>query len=661
LCLSLVSVHAQTPALFNLESGIDNTELHAGVQFYKDAENTLRLKDVSSPHFDNKWTTFQRSTAMSFGFNRSAYWLRFTVRNRTLPNYNNWLFEVAFPPLDSLDIYVPQADGTMRLFHTGDHVPFYKREIRFRTFIVPLQLPDSLPKTVYVRVRTTSAMNLPLYIYTREAAIENGISSVLIFGVVIGIVIVLFLYNLVPYIVSREQIYLRYLIYMTGAVLFVFTFNGFTAQFIFTEGGFLLQYCTLFSMGLSFLGFTILIQELYQTKILVPRLHRILTGIMYFWIMTIVAGLFADYLTVNIVQVMSFLPFTVFLAFVSIKVQIKRKSEKTYYFFVNLALYFGVFTTIITMLSNLGIVSNTALTRSSTQAVIIMDALMFSLALAQRFQILRNEKLQAQEEILHLQRDQNMMLQRAVDERTAELQHRNTDLAALNNEKTELMGIVAHDLKNPIGTVLGLAELVHSGFVEAKETPEIIGQIISTANRMLGLVKNLLDVNQLESGGMQFRFVDFDIAPILESIIEQYQTQAAAKHITLLYSSEAAANPVFADEQAVIQVLDNLISNAVKYSPYGKNVVVSVTPTDATIRISVQDEGQGISPDDMKKLFGKFARLSAQPTGGEHSTGLGLSIVKKMVEAMNGKVWCESEVGRGATFIVELPVALMSH
>ena len=142
-----------------------------------------------------------------------------------------------------------------------------------------------------------------------------------------------------------------------------------------------------------------------------------------------------------------------------------------------------------------------------------------------------------------------------------------------------------------------------------------------------------------------------------------------------------------------MQVLDNLISNAVKYSPHGKNVFVRVKSSssslvlgrednhssfvighwsggerqantlmtndqltnDQWLRIEVQDEGLGISEDDMKKLFGKFARLSSRPTGGEHSTGLGLSIVKKMVEAMNGRVWCESEPGKGATFIVEMP------
>jgi signal transduction histidine kinase len=106
-----------------------------------------------------------------------------------------------------------------------------------------------------------------------------------------------------------------------------------------------------------------------------------------------------------------------------------------------------------------------------------------------------------------------------------------------------------------------------------------------------------------------------------------------------------------------MQVLDNIISNAVKYSPHRKNIFIRLKSSSEAVRIEIQDEGPGISPDDMQKLFGKFARLSARPTGGEHSTGLGLSIVKKMVEAMNGRVWCESELGKGATFIVELPIA----
>ena len=115
-------------------------------------------------------------------------------------------------------------------------------------------------------------------------------------------------------------------------------------------------------------------------------------------------------------------------------------------------------------------------------------------------------------------------------------------------------------------------------------------------------------------------------------------------------------NTTLVGRNVTVQVLDNLVSNAVKYSPPGRNIFVRLNQAAEAIRCQVQDEGPGLSAEDQKKLFGKFARLSAKPTAGEPATGLGLSIVKKMVEAMNGRVWCESEPGQGATFVVEFPV-----
>jgi signal transduction histidine kinase len=294
---------------------------------------------------------------------------------------------------------------------------------------------------------------------------------------------------------------------------------------------------------------------------------------------------------------------------------------------------------------------NQLLFRNSLIGTFCFTVILLGLAI-NRYQVKgRSEK--------HLRKQQEILQEQSAEiERTnTTLHNQNEELAALNEEKTELMGIVAHDLKNPISAVRGLADLMYTGIAESEQVEEISGAIVKTADRMLELVKNLLDVNQLESGGMKFLRNEFDIAPLVESAVWQYQTQARAKNITLHYSTEATSSLVIADEQAVMEILDNILSNAVKYSPHGKNVFVRVKTIVHTVRVEVQDEGQGISEDDMKKLFGKFARLSARPTGGEHSTGLGLSIVKKMVEAMNGKVWCESEVGKGATFMVELPMS----
>jgi signal transduction histidine kinase/ligand-binding sensor domain-containing protein len=235
------------------------------------------------------------------------------------------------------------------------------------------------------------------------------------------------------------------------------------------------------------------------------------------------------------------------------------------------------------------------------------------------------------------------------------------ELTLLNNEKTELMGIVAHDLKNPLGAIRSFGELIREGWISAHEVPSVAGRVVETADRMITLVRNLLDINRAEQGLLELRCVAIDISTIVEGTVWQYSEPAKTKNIILHYQNSQTTSlsnvKAFADEQAIVQVMDNIISNAVKYSPLGKQVFVRVTNTETAVRVEVQDEGPGLTDDDKAKLFGKFTRLSAQPTGGEHSTGLGLSIVKRLVEAMGGRVWCESEVAKGATFVVELPAA----
>jgi signal transduction histidine kinase len=250
----------------------------------------------------------------------------------------------------------------------------------------------------------------------------------------------------------------------------------------------------------------------------------------------------------------------------------------------------------------------------------------------------------------------NESLEQKVQERTRELAEKNERLIELDNEKNEFLGIVAHDLKNPLSNIKMLSKVLHDEYntMEPEEVREYASHILRASEQMFLLISNLLDINQIERGGLNFTLTTFDLSAVARSVAENYRGRAEAKDITLHISDEGAAN-VYADPSATYQVLDNLVSNAVKYSPKGKAIYVSVSRNGSAWRFAVKDEGQGLTDDDKKKLFGKFARLSARPTGDEHSTGLGLSIVKRMVEGMNGKVWCESEYGKGATFLVELP------
>ncbi|TAE22484.1 MAG: hypothetical protein EAZ92_15740 [Candidatus Kapaibacterium sp.] len=236
---------------------------------------------------------------------------------------------------------------------------------------------------------------------------------------------------------------------------------------------------------------------------------------------------------------------------------------------------------------------------------------------------------------------------------------RNLELQALNTEKSEIISIVAHDLKNPIAAIAGLTEVLASPTLEEEMRQRIVKQMSVITGRMSDLVKNILDAYRSEVYAAPLNLCDIDIVSLTATTVELYNDRAEAKNIHLHFLPEQETMRALADAQRLTQVLENLISNALKYSPTGKQVFVMVRTADtASIRIEVRDEGPGISADDMKQLFGKFARLSARPTAGEHSTGLGLSIVKQMVQSMNGKVWCESIEGNGARFFVDVPSAI---
>ncbi len=265
--------------------------------------------------------------------------------------------------------------------------------------------------------------------------------------------------------------------------------------------------------------------------------------------------------------------------------------------------------------------------------------------------------------MLHLS-EYNQRLEQTVQQRTweiqstnAELHEANAQLKELNKEKDEFMGIAAHDLKNPLNGIMGLASMIETvPDLSREQVEDFARMIVSSSQRMFDLISRLLDINAIEQGNLNLTIVHCSLATTVENVVENFRPRALKKDIALHYVCEASSTIILADEVALMQIVENLVSNAVKYSPQGRSVWVSVLNAESSIHLCVKDEGPGISAEDQTKLFGKFMRLTAQPTGGEDSTGLGLSIVKRMVEAMNGSVWCESELGHGATFVVAFPL-----
>ncbi len=235
----------------------------------------------------------------------------------------------------------------------------------------------------------------------------------------------------------------------------------------------------------------------------------------------------------------------------------------------------------------------------------------------------------------------------------ARLEASNEQLVLLNQEKNEFLSIAAHDLKNPLTTIILGAEML--GMMNNPErTPKLADTILSAGRRMRDLISNLLDANAIEEGRFTSRLERCDLNTLVEQSVEHNTVAANHKQIALEIAGTAEACAC-ADPTATMQILDNFISNALKYSPLNSTVRLRTAATGGKVSIAIADEGPGLSAEDQQKLFRKFTRLSAKPTGGESSNGLGLAIVKRLAEAMGGSVECQSTLGHGATFTVHLP------
>jgi len=260
-------------------------------------------------------------------------------------------------------------------------------------------------------------------------------------------------------------------------------------------------------------------------------------------------------------------------------------------------------------------------------------------------------------------RQANNELEAKVRIRTQELLEKNIALEQMNTLKNEFLGMAAHDLRLPIGNIHNLAEVIldHDGEMGQEDRDEVVTMICNLSQGMINLLNDLLDITTIESGKIDLQPTPVAMRPYLRETEHYHRLLAERKKIQLI--TEVADNIPIAvfDQGRIQQVLNNLLNNAIKFSPMHTVVQLRVFPTPAGIEFSVIDQGQGIRFEEQSRLFGAFQRTSTRPTAGEHSTGLGLSICKKIVELHGGSIGVESEVGRGSRFFFVLPLTVQAR
>lgn len=247
-----------------------------------------------------------------------------------------------------------------------------------------------------------------------------------------------------------------------------------------------------------------------------------------------------------------------------------------------------------------------------------------------------------------------------LEEHIIKLSRSKDEIVDLQKQKDELFAVIIHDIKNPAALIKSLVELLRSYDLTATEQQEIIDDIFATTTRIVALSQEVSRILALEGTSLHLDVEPTQIGEIIRDVFRRNAIAGDRKNIKMEIEIPSDLPEAEVDPQKIDEVIENLVSNAVKFTQKGGRVGIKAKKSDNCILVEVSDNGLGLSQDDVKNAFKRGSRLSAKPTAGESSTGLGLWIVKKLVEAHSGKVEVRSAVGKGATFTVYLPLKYTS-
>jgi signal transduction histidine kinase len=258
-------------------------------------------------------------------------------------------------------------------------------------------------------------------------------------------------------------------------------------------------------------------------------------------------------------------------------------------------------------------------------------------------------------------RNEQRLLREQLSRQNLEVAAANAELRRLDSLKSQFVSVAAHELRTPLSSILGYVEMLLDG-----DLGPLTGQqrasletVERSANRLIAITRNLLDLTRIEAGTILLSLKPVDLGALLRAVVTEYEPELAARDHGVTLELPRHLPPALCDEGRAAQIVGNLLSNAAKYTPPGGTISVRLgrDEQEGFLRVSVSDEGPGISLEDQEQLFTRFYRGEGARQSGEAGTGLGLPIARSLVELHGGRIWLESQPGAGSTFLITLPIA----
>ena len=647
----LKGMTAQAAAL-ELRPDTQQISLESQFEVFEDTTGQRSLQDITQASLQQRFTPLHGN--LNAGYTRSVYWLKMTIRRTDAATSRHWVIEMTPPMLDDIRLYLMDSHGNVETHAAGDHLPFSSQEIRHHYPSFQLFVDDTQTHTLYFRLQTTSTLFFRANLFSPLTFSEasNFVSGLM--GIYYGIMLAMILYNGLLMISYRDVSMRYYLLLSVSTLLAGMSVNGHVAMYLAPDRPWLVDLLPSITPQCIVLTSSLFMCSFLKLKSRLPGAYlafKLLQLASVLMLVSMLAGF-----QVHVATVAQMLGLLQIILYLPVSLMVARRGYAPGYI-VSVASGVWLVGVVLVPLRNLGVLDSNWATDFGFQIGSAIEVILLALAQAYKIRLMQRERDLAQKELLKLSQRAEYELDAKVRLRTAELQQLIQRLEKSDKEKNDFLSIAVHDLKSPLTSMIGMSELLLNLYhrIPREEQQSYLSRINASGKRMMHIVTNLLDMNAMESGDLKLQKQSVNLSKLLNEISLQYEEMLKAKDLTAIIQSESDVM-VTADMNAMTRVLDNLISNAIKFSPAGKFIWLTVSRDQEKGRFEVRDQGPGLSENDQQFLFTKFSRLSAVPTAGEHSSGLGLSIVKKLTEAQDGAVHCHSHIGEGASFIVELPL-----
>lgn len=667
----LVVLNAYAGKVFDVkESPGEQVAFAPYLQVLEDPTQKLVLKDVQRADQDGQFSaTPSNKESLNFGLTHSAYWLKFTLKNSE-GHAKDRLLEIAFPHIDHIDFYAPDAQSHYFPIKTGASLPFAQRPFTNRHFVFPLTALAA-EKTYYIRVASSSSMDLPMTLWSPSAFHHHSKSAYIGQALYFGMVLALGLYNLLLYFSLKDRSYLWYVAFVLSISLALGSYYGLAFEFLWPNSPGWGRPSTMVFFSATCMTLLLFQRRLLNTQKMCPRLDRVmqlviaLHPLQILWFLvalrsSMLTGIALDCLTMVLV--------------LSVGIVGVRQKQRSSYFFM-LAFSCVIFAATVTGLRSFGLIGTNFLTVNGMQVGSVLEVLLLSFALADRYTTIRREKEKAQAEAIAVHKayvetleNAEKVLEERVERRTRQLSEANVKLQeqedALRNAmqvaehasklKSEFLANMSHEIRTPMNAIIGMAYLALKTELNKKQL-DYVNKIHRAGLSLLGIINDVLDFSKIEAGKLETENVEFSLDDVLTNVSTVTSQNAQDKQLEYMFHiPPSVPRNLQGDPLRLGQVLINLVNNAIKFTESGEihlSCRVREKTDDAVfLEFLVRDTGIGMTPEQVKKLFQPFTQADGSTTRKYGGTGLGLAISKQLVGLMGGELRVESEVDYGSTF-----------